>query len=331
MVIGLFTTFAYLLFLWLFFVKWKIIKFNPVWGVVSFWFGLHLLLLFIIVPRFTQPSSNDARFIRHTIQIVPRLPEPTLLTEVLVEPNVHVKKGTPLFQFDKRTYEYSVEQAMAKLAAAKQNVLVMKAEFDAQVEGVAEAEANKAFALDQVTRYKELAQTGAASFMEVQHWQDRLKVDDAEILSARADVQAAQLRYGSNIDGVNTEVAQVEAELKQARYYLEQTTINAPEDGFITNLQARPGLVVGDRRIGAIRNTSSMSPRTNASKSRLIRIPAKCSQGELMRFGKQLAKVSSCLAACCPRSRNRFPRDDSRSSFGWTIQRWISGLASKVP
>jgi len=37
--------------------------------------------------------------------LTPRLSEPTLVTAVLVEPDVPVKKGQPLFQFDRRPYE----------------------------------------------------------------------------------------------------------------------------------------------------------------------------------------------------------------------------------
>jgi multidrug resistance efflux pump len=44
----------------------------------------------------------------------------------------------------------------------------------------------------------------------------------------------------TEIGGVNTKVASVEAQLQQARYYLDNTTLVAPEDGRIVNLQVRP-------------------------------------------------------------------------------------------
>ena len=58
--------------------------------------------------------------------LIPRLPEPTLVTAVLVEDNTPVKKDQPLFQFDRRPYEYKVQQLQAQLAEAKQNVKVLK-------------------------------------------------------------------------------------------------------------------------------------------------------------------------------------------------------------
>jgi multidrug resistance efflux pump len=47
-------------------------------------------------------------------------------------------------------------------------------------------------------------------------------------------------------------VASLEAQLKKARYYLENTTMLASEDGRIVNLQVRPGMVAGILRIGGI-------------------------------------------------------------------------------
>jgi multidrug efflux pump subunit AcrA (membrane-fusion protein) len=47
-------------------------------------------------------------------------------------------------------------------------------------------------------------------------------------------------------------VAQIQADLDLARFYLNNTTLVAPEDGHIINLQVRPGMVAGDIRFGAI-------------------------------------------------------------------------------
>ena len=48
------------------------------------------------------------------IQIVPRLSEPTLVTEVLVQPDVPVRKGMPMFRFDPRVYEAKVRPVVER-------------------------------------------------------------------------------------------------------------------------------------------------------------------------------------------------------------------------
>jgi multidrug resistance efflux pump len=69
---------------------------------------------------------------------------------------------------------------------------------------------------------------------------------------ALAELTRARLQYEVEIEGVNTTVANIEAQLKLARYYLENTTLVAPEDGRIINLQVRPGMVSGIVRAGGI-------------------------------------------------------------------------------
>lgn len=245
-------TVLYVIFVWLVFFKFKWLKFNIAWGIVSFWIGVHILLLFVISLRFFQPYSTDGHIVHHTIQLVPRLTEPTLLTEVLVEANTPVKAGQPLFQFDKTIYQARVDQQAAQLAAAKQNVLVLQADVAAAQENVKLAQANEAFAAAQKKRYQDLVKQGAGRAEQLDRWTDELEKSQAQVAEAKANLQKAQLTFESQINGVNTNVAEAEAQLAQAQYYLEQTTLKAPEDGFITNLQARPGLVVGNRRIGAI-------------------------------------------------------------------------------
>jgi multidrug resistance efflux pump len=211
MLFGFVLLFGYALVVWLVFFKFKWMKFNIAWGIVSVSVGLHLLLIFMIGLRFVAPYSTDAKIIQHTIQLIPRLPEPTLVTAVLVEPNVPVKKGQPLFQFDRRPYQYKVNQLEA-----------------------------------------ELAKQGAGPEEDAQKWAARVAAYSASIKEAQAEEKRARLRYASQINGVNTTVAQVQAELDQARYYLDNTLMVAPEDGYIINLQVRAGMVAGIVRLGAI-------------------------------------------------------------------------------
>jgi multidrug resistance efflux pump len=120
MLIILLITFLYCTFCWLVFFKFKRIKFSAGWGLVSAFFLLHLLLGIIVGLRFVTPSSANATVVQHTIQLIPRLPEPTLLTDVLVPQNVPVKRGQPLFQFDRRPYEYKVHQLEAEIRTARE-------------------------------------------------------------------------------------------------------------------------------------------------------------------------------------------------------------------
>src|SRR5215813_9357205 len=130
---------------WLIFFKLKLLRLTPGWALIFTFFVLHLFLVFLIGLRFITPNSANATVVQRTIQLVPRLPEPTLVTAVLVEENVPVKKGQPLFQFDRRPYEYKVQQLEAQLAEAKQNVLILQADIDIATQKAARTKAELAY------------------------------------------------------------------------------------------------------------------------------------------------------------------------------------------
>jgi len=237
---------------WLVFFKFKWIRLTYGWGLFFIVFILHLMLIFLIGLRFVTPYTTNSTVIQYTIQLVPRLPEPTLVTAVLVEPDVPVKKGQPLFQFDRRPYAYKVRQLEAQLAQARQNVEVMQVNTEAAAQKVAKLKSQHQFAEYQKKLSADLARKGAGREEDAQKWTATEAADLAAVRQAQAEQRQAQLRYASQIDGVNTAVAAIQAELDLARFYLDNTLMVAPEDGRIVNLQVRPGMVAGIVRFGAI-------------------------------------------------------------------------------
>jgi multidrug resistance efflux pump len=237
---------------WLVFFKLKLLRLSPGWGIVSAFFVLHLLLVFVVGLRFVTPYSANATVVQRTIQLVPRLPEPTLVTAVLVEENVPVQKDQALFQFDRRPYGYKVEQIEAQLAEAKQNVNILKADVDVANQKAIRTKVELDYKQHQKTIFDKLAQEQAVRQELVEQWLTRVNAAEATGDEALAELERARLKYKSEIDGVNTPVANKEAQLRQARYYLDNTTLTAPENGRIINLQVRPGMVSGIYRIGRI-------------------------------------------------------------------------------
>ena len=237
---------------WLVFLKLKWLRPTPGWVFGFSVVVLHLMLIFVIGLRFVTPQSANATIVQHTIQLIPRLSEPTLVTAVLVDDNTEVKKDQPLFQFDRTIYAAKVAQLESQLAAAKQNVDILKANVEAARGAVAKAGADLDYAEHQVKIYERLAREDSTRQDDVTLWRD--KVGEAQGAKAEDEgkLAAAELSYESNINGVNTNVANIEAELQQAQFYLDNTTMKAPEDGRIVNLQVRPGMVSGILRVGGI-------------------------------------------------------------------------------
>src|SRR5271163_2480889 len=176
------------------------------------------MLVFIIGLRFGAPTSANATIVQHTIQLIPRLPDPTLVPEVLVEENVPVKKGQKLFQFDRRPYEYKLAQTEAQLAAARQNVHALKADVDVDValQKVAQTLSELTYEQYEKRLYDKLVREDSAAKEDVERWQNRVNVADASHLEAAAELERASLNLASQINGVNTTVADDEAQLALA-------------------------------------------------------------------------------------------------------------------
>lgn len=223
MIIGALITVLDVALVRLVFFRFHWLRWSITWAVVSGFVGAHLVLIFLIGVRYVAPYSTDAHVVQHSIQLIPRLPEPTLVTAVLVEPNAAVKKGQPLFQFDRRRYEYQVDEPEAELASALQAPTVTGTNIASAVQAVIEAKSALSFAESQERTMLALEPSGAVS-----------------------------RRRGAKVAGIHALVAGAKAKLDSARYYLDNTTLVAPEDGSIVNLQVRPGMVAGILRAGAI-------------------------------------------------------------------------------
>ena len=170
---------------WLVFFKFKWLRLTPAWAFVSPLFFIHVFIVFLIGLRFVTPNSANATMIQHTIQLVPRLPQPAGVTEVLVENNVPVKNGQVLFQFDRRPYEYQVAQGVAQHAAARQNVKVLQADVDLSTQKVARAKADLAYAEYQKGVYDRLVRENSTARGEAETW--RIRVIGVILLDSREE------------------------------------------------------------------------------------------------------------------------------------------------
>jgi multidrug resistance efflux pump len=170
--------------------------------------------------------------------------------EVAVTPNVPLQKGDVLFRIDPRHYQYVVEQKRAALAEAEQNVLQLKAALDVALANVNEATASRDRAKQSFDRYdtananaQEAGRAPPFAEVELENQRGVYLASEAAHLSAEASAEQARLAYQSQIDGVNTTVARLQAELRDAEYDLEETVVTAPTDGYVTQLFLRPGMI----------------------------------------------------------------------------------------
>jgi multidrug resistance efflux pump len=209
-------------------VKTKIVRFNLFWKISPV-LVLLLLLVGLFIPMGWGAPQGSALIVRNSVEIVPNVSGQVI--DVPVVANVPLKANDVLFRIDPTPFDYKVKQLKAELAAAQQKVGQLNASLDAATANVKALDAQLAFSKQRLEDYRKLASTDATTKFRVEDEQKQ-----AETLAAQLDAAKAQ-----EIDGVNTDVARLTAALGNAQWELEQTTVRAPADGYVTNLALRKG------------------------------------------------------------------------------------------
>lgn len=202
--------------------------------------GIVGIALLLLVMNYNHPFSSNARIHFAVTPIIPAVRGRVI--EVPVEANKPLKQGDVLFRIDPKPYEFAVNQKKAVLAEAEQNVKQLKAQVD---QAVADSERAKAqFELAQQTydRQADLFEKKVIAQAALDTASRNLETGRQTLSAARAVEERTRLAYTSEIGGVNTNVARLQAELADAEYDLEQTTVRAPTAGFVTQLALRPGM-----------------------------------------------------------------------------------------
>ena len=203
--------------------------------------GVVLIGSLVLVMNYNHPYSYMAREFFVTTPIVPAVGG--IVTSVEIEPNQLVEKGTVLFQIDSRPYEAVVRQKQALLAASAEGVRELEATVAAARARVVETTANRDRSQGVFERYERGFASGAFSEVDLENRRQLFLSDEGGLERSEADLERAQIAFESQIDGENPEVARLQAELEQARYDLERTTVRAPTAGYVTQLLLRPGMM----------------------------------------------------------------------------------------
>ncbi len=213
-----------------------------------------------------NPWTRNGQVMAQVVQITPRVTGPVV--ELPIEDLQFVKTGDLLFQIDPRTYESTLEGMRGLLAETEDEIQALTAQVQATAKTVRQFEAavdrakqqvkGKQARLDdyraQYKRYTELVKTGAASeerrdraladFIDSEAVLDgarsELLAAEAKKLEAEADLIRDIANRGAFGDA-NARLRTAKARVHSAELNLEFTTVRAPVDGYITNMNLRLG------------------------------------------------------------------------------------------
>ena len=260
----------YSLIVWLIFFKFKLLPWTTAAAVVVITIPIIGLAGLVLLLNVYAPSALDVQVVKYVVQIVPRVAGRVI--EVPVEPNRLIRKGDVLFRVDPRPFQYEVQRLEALLASTAAGVGAQREDLRA-AEAQIQVSRNRAASVEssiEATRVRlrlselrlgqtqQLAAAGAGDQFEAQRWETdvaqqradlgallpQLSAAQQEVTANRAKAAGLRERLDATFGDEQADVAQIRAQLRDAQWRLAESTVYAPSDGYVINLQLRPGSTV---------------------------------------------------------------------------------------
>jgi multidrug resistance efflux pump len=204
--------------------------------------GIVGIVLLLLIMNYNHPFTTNARIYFSVTPVLPSVRGRVI--EVPAQTNTPLKEGDVLFRVDPKPFEYMVAQKKAALAEAEQNVKQLKASLDQATAAADRTNAQFDLAQQEYNRQAQLFERKVVAQATLDTATRNLEASKQTWVGAKAEEERARLAYSSNIEGVNTTVARLTAELADAQYDLDQTVTRAPGNGFVTQVALRPGMYV---------------------------------------------------------------------------------------
>jgi membrane fusion protein, multidrug efflux system len=195
-----------------------------------------VLIFYLLSGRYV--SSDDSYVQAANAAISANVPGQVI--EIYAHDNQKVKTGERLFKLDDRAYKITVEQAQARLAAAKLQILALKATYEQQLANIQSAEDTFKYQKAEFERQKKLASSGISSQMQLNLATNNYNSARQNHLAAKQQLANILANLANNAHiavSKHPNVQQAQAQLDKARLDLSYTIISAPMDGVLAKVE----------------------------------------------------------------------------------------------
>jgi membrane fusion protein (multidrug efflux system) len=162
------------------------------------------------------------------------------VTEIDVHDNQAVKKGDVLFKLDDRDYTIAVNDAKAKLAAAKLQIAALQATYKQRAAGTQAASDTLAYRQSELERQKTLAAQGISSQAQLDQANHAVLTAQQQLAAAQQEQENVRASLGDDPDAAVEDhplAQQAQAALDRAELDLSHTVITAPADGIVAKVE----------------------------------------------------------------------------------------------
>jgi multidrug resistance efflux pump len=207
------------------------------WTLIIFAIIVVLFLYSIIADRMT-PYTSQAIVQAYVVRVAPEVAGRVL--EVGVTDNQKVHAGELLFRIDPEPYAIAVKQAEAAVDGVGQKIGANTAGVASAQERLVEARAHRTNTVEQANRVLELVQKGV--YAKAREDRAKAEIDAAEATVREAEAELVKAKEQLGPQGAdNPELREAVAALEKAKLDLVRTSVIAPSDGVVTNLQLTLG------------------------------------------------------------------------------------------
>lgn len=204
--------------------------------------GVAMLSLIMLTMNFNHPFTNLARTYTVTTPILPSVSG--RVVSVDAEPNTPLKEGDILFTLEDTPFRERVAGLEAQMKVVEGRIKGYEEERTAAGAQLRAAKAALTLAQGLYDDDLVLVKKGVRSQTSLDQRKAELDQAANTVQAVEAQVRAAQARLDARLpDGRFAELAQIEANLANANWELEQTVVHAPADGYVTQVALRPGMV----------------------------------------------------------------------------------------
>jgi multidrug resistance efflux pump len=201
-----------------------------------------LLVVYYALADIYTPLTLEAYVQAYVVQVAPQVGEKVV--RVHVREGDRVKAGELLFELDPAVFEQKVAHLEAKLVEVAHQVKQLEAELAAARAGHERFEADAAYAALVHRQEDMIYRTDSTTERRYKDALQKNKASQAAVLQSAAAVRRVEDALSARIGEEHALVAQVKAQLVEARLNLSYARVHAPCDGLITDLQLREGAYV---------------------------------------------------------------------------------------
>lgn len=200
------------------------------------------LVAYYVLADIYTPFTTEAYVQAYVVQVAARVEGEVV--HVHVKENQSVAKGDLLFEIDARPYQHRVELLTAKRVEAVQQVAQMQSELLGAKADDMRLVADESYAKVVHDQEKEIYEKQATTDRSYVSAVQKYKAAQAAVQQSQARIDKAEQALAARIGEEHALVAEIEAQLAEARLNLEWTRIYAPANGHVTNVQLRVGSYV---------------------------------------------------------------------------------------